>query len=92
MKNEELMLEPVGGFLLFVQFVAVTLFILSHIIIVGVKTPKSSKKRIEKKGYIYMNCFCDLFQNEVVWLIIIALIILFAVCGNGFGCGGCGGC
>ena len=39
-----------------------------------------------------MNCFCDLFQNEVVWLIIIALIILFAVCGNGFGCGGCGGC
>lgn len=41
-----------------------------------------------------MNCFCDLFQNEVVWLIIIALIILFAVCGNGFGrnngCSGCG--
>ena len=34
-----------------------------------------------------MNCFCELFQNEVVWLIIIALIILFAVCGNG--CGGC---
>ncbi len=42
-----------------------------------------------------MNCFCELFQNEVVWLIIIALIILFAVCGNGFGCSyngrtGCG--
>ena len=85
------MLEPAGGFLLFVQFVAVTLFILSHIIIVGVKTPKSSKKELKRKD-IYMNCFCDLFQNEVVWLIIIALIILFAVCGNGFGCGGCGGC
>lgn len=43
-----------------------------------------------------MNCFCDLFQNEVVWLIIIALIILFTVCSNN-GCGvgvtnGCGGC
>lgn len=32
-----------------------------------------------------MNCFCDLFQNEVVWLIIIALLIVFGVC-NGCGC------
>lgn len=31
-----------------------------------------------------MSCFCELFQNEVVWLIIIALLIIYAVCG---GCG-----
>ncbi len=32
-----------------------------------------------------MNCFCNIFDNEVLWLIIIALIILFAVCDNGGG-------
>ncbi|GFI56376.1 hypothetical protein IMSAG013_01436 [Clostridiales bacterium] len=30
-----------------------------------------------------MNCLCDLFGNEVVWLIIIALLILTCVCGCG---------
>ena len=47
-----------------------------------------------------MSCFCNLFENSTVWLIIIALILLFFFCGNeGCGCGGfapinngCGGC
>ncbi len=46
-----------------------------------------------------MNCLCNFFDNEIVWLIIIALLILFCVCGNGSGtCGsttyqnGCSGC
>ena len=48
-----------------------------------------------------MNCFCNLFDNEVVWLIIIALLILNFTCNgcsttrynnNGCGCGcGCNG-
>ncbi len=36
-----------------------------------------------------MNCLYNFFDNEIVWLIIIALLILFCVCGNG-SCGGCG--
>ena len=54
-----------------------------------------------------MNCLCNLFDNEVVWLIIIALLLLNATCNgdggffpsrSGCGCGtnynnGCGcGC
>ncbi len=48
-----------------------------------------------------MGCFCNIFENSTVWLIIIALILLFFFCGNdgcgcyntiGNGCGGCGGC
>ncbi len=36
-----------------------------------------------------MNCLCNLFDNEVIWLIIIA-IILYSCCNNtGCGCG-CG--
>jgi len=64
---------------------ALTLLRLSHIIILESENlrPPIDQKRKD----INMNCFCELFQNEVVWLIIIALIILFAVCGNGFGCG-----
>ena len=31
-----------------------------------------------------MNCLCNLFDNEIVWLIIIALLVLNATC-NGFG-------
>ncbi len=40
-----------------------------------------------------MNCFCNLFENSTVWLIIIALILLFFFCNNE-GCYGCnnGGC
>ncbi len=42
-----------------------------------------------------MNCLCNIFDNEVLWLVIIALILLYAFCGNdGYGCGcgtvGCG--
>lgn len=33
-----------------------------------------------------MNCLCNLFDNEVFWLIVIALLILNATCN-----GGCGG-
>ncbi len=29
-----------------------------------------------------MSCFCNLFENSTVWLIIIALILLFFFCGN----------
>ena len=47
-----------------------------------------------------MGCFCNIFENSTIWLIIIALILLFFFCGNdgcgGYntisnGCGGCGG-
>ena len=35
-----------------------------------------------------MNCLCNIFDNEVVWLIIIALILLSVFC-NGYNpCGG----
>lgn len=43
-----------------------------------------------------MSCFCNLFENSTVWLIIIALILLFFFCGNegsynnGCGCNACG--
>lgn len=38
-----------------------------------------------------MGCFCNIFDNSTVWLIIIALILLFFFCGNdGCGCGGYG--
>jgi hypothetical protein len=51
-----------------------------------------------------MGCFCNIFENSTVWLIIIALILLFFFCGNdgcgcyntatignGCGCNGCNG-
>ena len=39
-----------------------------------------------------MNCLCNLFDNEVLWLVIIALLILNATCngtcgGRSYGCG-----
>jgi len=38
------------------------------------------------------NCFCNLFNDNWVWLIILA-IILFSCCGNNNGYNGCGnGC
>ena len=44
-----------------------------------------------------MGCFCNIFENSTVWLIIIALILLFFFCGNeggnyigNCGCNGCG--
>ena len=46
-----------------------------------------------------MNCLCNLFDDPTIWLIIIALILLFGFCGNGVlgtctgNNGGCGcGC
>lgn len=29
-----------------------------------------------------MNCLCNIFDNEVIWLIIIALLLLSLVCGD----------
>lgn len=30
-----------------------------------------------------MDCLCNIFDNEVIWLIIIALLLLSLVCGDG---------
>ncbi len=38
-----------------------------------------------------MNCLCNLFEDSTVWLIIIALLILYFGC-NGGACNSCGGC
>jgi len=41
-----------------------------------------------------MGCICELFENETLWLIILTLLILTLVCGNGSFCGtrtSCGG-
>ena len=44
------------------------------------------------------NCLCNIFDDKCVWLIIIALLIIFCCGKNGCGCGasynnnGCGGC
>ena len=39
-----------------------------------------------------MNCLCNLFEDSTVWLIIIALLILYFGCNN-TGCNtACGGC
>lgn len=56
----------------------------------------------------FMNCICNLFNNEsLIWIIIIAALLLSCYGGNGYcgghgngcygtagngGCGGCGGC
>lgn len=29
-----------------------------------------------------MDCLCNIFDNEVIWLIIIALLLLSLVCGD----------
>ncbi len=39
-----------------------------------------------------MGCFCNLFENSTVWLIIIALILLFFFCGNNDGYPAYNGC
>ena len=42
------------------------------------------------------NCLCNLFNDNWVWLIIIAIILLSCCCNNGCGGnvygGGCGSC
>ncbi len=30
-----------------------------------------------------MNCICELFENETLWLILLTLLVLTLVCGNG---------
>ncbi len=39
-----------------------------------------------------MNCLCNLFDDNTVWIIIIALIILCCFCNQGNGCGRNCGC
>ena len=39
-----------------------------------------------------MNCLCNLFEDSTVWLIIIALLILYFGCNNGCGTTACNGC
>jgi len=44
-----------------------------------------------------MGCFCEIFENETLWLIILTLLIIYLICGhsdcgvtyrqNGCGCG-----
>lgn len=29
-----------------------------------------------------MNCLCDIFENETLWLIILAVIVLSCCCNN----------
>ncbi len=29
-----------------------------------------------------MSCFCELFENETLWLILLTLLVLTLVCGN----------
>ncbi|MBQ8738918.1 MAG: hypothetical protein IJZ04_05415 [Clostridia bacterium] len=38
----------------------------------------------KRQGITMNNCLCGLFDNEVLWLIIIAIIVLNCCCG---GCG-----
>ncbi len=43
------------------------------------------------------NCLCNLFNDYWIWLIVIAIILIYCNCGTcgntyGNGCGGCGGC
>ena len=46
---------------------------------------KSGKlfQRISPERMYHMNCLCNLFDDPTIWLIIIALILLFGLCGNG---------
>ena len=37
-----------------------------------------------------MGCICEIFENETLWLILLTLLIMTLVCGNGNGCGGYG--
>jgi hypothetical protein len=53
----------------------------------------------ERMTFMNNNCLCNLFNDYWVWLIVIAIILLYCNCGNdcgrtyGGGCGGCGcGC
>ena len=36
-----------------------------------------------------MNCLCNLFDDNVIWIVVIALLILYVSCNqtNGCGCG-----
>lgn len=41
------------------------------------------------------NCLCNIFDNNTIWIIIIAILLLSCCSSgagyNGNGCGGCGG-
>lgn len=38
-----------------------------------------------------MGCICEIFENETLWLIILTLLVLTLLCGNGgSNYGGCG--
>jgi len=55
---------------------------------------KTRGYNIIRKEEITMGCICELFENETLWLIILTLLILTLVCGNGSFCGtrtSCGG-
>ena len=58
------------------------------------RTPDQNERTAPVFGAkVKMNCLCNLFDNEVLWLVIIALLILNSTCN---GCGGAsrpfGGC
>lgn len=36
-----------------------------------------------------MNCLCNLFDDNTIWIIVIALLILYLFCNNGL-CRTCG--
>ena len=62
------------------------------------KIPLNNTPSEHRTEVIMNNCMCNIFDNQCIWLIIIALLIIFC-CGcngssnaNGCGCGGCGGC
>jgi len=43
---------------------------------------------LSHRRYI-MNCLCNIFDEDNIWILILVLVILFILC-NGCGCG-CGG-
>lgn len=44
------------------------------------------------EGRIFMNCLCNIFDNNnVIWLLII-VFLLISCCGNGCGVSNAGGC
>ena len=49
----------------------------------------AKRPEIIKEDLIMNNCFCRLFEDNTIWLIIIAILILSSCNNNGCGCG-CG--
>lgn len=39
-----------------------------------------------------MGCFCNIFENETLWLIILTVLILSLFCNGGYGYNNNGGC